>query len=360
MCTSVSNKRLEGEKVSSEEASVNDIICGRGTKYCSHEGNKRYHLLVGMHCTAYSKAECKEDKTQLSRNIVASLRESGVRFIQKSGKGWIEIGDKKAWEKTSQLLREMVAKGNHKTVYQKRKFDKELKKKERSKRFKAIPIQQPHSSEAQEDFLSRSVSFVSNPSVISAASSISYNNTNGTEFRNPTTLTNYPARDLYSVEALNRLAFHKPIQIPASIHDFNVQNVNDSYYMIGASRPVRPLIHFTRSSFNQDDLPLSRSLDVASHNKITPITSYLEQQTSHAGFSPEAACLPYKSHSIASSEMSHHTQTTGLNPHFNSDHEAYLLRQFKTNPMIQTGKNLTDLTGPQSRGYDSLYYGTRY
>lgn len=41
---------------------------------------------------------------------------------------WVDIGEKKAWEKTSQLLREMVSKGDHPTVYQKRKWDKELKR----------------------------------------------------------------------------------------------------------------------------------------------------------------------------------------------------------------------------------------
>lgn len=76
----------------------------------------------------------------ISRSIVESLRESEIpsRFIQRCSREvdgkeiWIDIGDKKAWEKTSQLLREMASKGNHKTVYQKRKWDKEIKRRKRN------------------------------------------------------------------------------------------------------------------------------------------------------------------------------------------------------------------------------------
>lgn len=114
-----------------------DILCGRGTKYCHHRGNKRYHLLVQVHCGAYRQAQSKDDKTKISRSIVESLRNSSppARFIAKKdstkdgAETWYEIGNKRAWEKTSQLLREMVSKGNHKTVYQKRKWDKELRRK---------------------------------------------------------------------------------------------------------------------------------------------------------------------------------------------------------------------------------------
>jgi hypothetical protein len=52
------------------------------------------------------------------------------RFILKDANGlWCEIGDKKVREKTSQLLRETVAMGEHRTVYQKRKWEKLMKAK---------------------------------------------------------------------------------------------------------------------------------------------------------------------------------------------------------------------------------------
>ena len=98
--------------------------------------------MVEMNCAAYSQAQCKEEKTKISRTIVESLRNSvpPCRFLQKHEikkadqsveETWRDIGDKKAWQKTSQLLREMVSKGDHRTVYQKRKWDKQLRRIER-------------------------------------------------------------------------------------------------------------------------------------------------------------------------------------------------------------------------------------
>ncbi len=124
-----------------------------------------------MNCDAYRFAKSKDEKTNISRNIIKSLRNADPpsRFLQKAGTikdeeertttdnhnnngienndhyddgdqdtkidtdeketiVWEDIGDRRAILKTSQLLREMVAKGNHKTIYQKRKYDKEHKK----------------------------------------------------------------------------------------------------------------------------------------------------------------------------------------------------------------------------------------
>lgn len=93
-----------------------------------------------MNCDAYRRAKTKEEKTSISHSIVKTLREGNPpsRFLQKcetqeggneDQEVWEEIGDRKAWQKTSQLLREMVAKGHHRTVYQKRKFDKQVRNK---------------------------------------------------------------------------------------------------------------------------------------------------------------------------------------------------------------------------------------
>jgi hypothetical protein len=136
----------QGGDILASDITASDILCGRGTKYCNHDGNKRYHLMVSMRCIDYGQAESKEDKTKISRSIVEALRNSNSpsRFIQKSDRKdndgteiWQEVGNKKSWEKTSQLLREMVSKGAHKTIYQKRKFDKELRR-QRSKQGKKM------------------------------------------------------------------------------------------------------------------------------------------------------------------------------------------------------------------------------
>ena len=51
----------------------------------------------------------KSEKKEIARSIVATIRSRGGRFLRKctDGRvGWLEIGDKKAREKTSQALRE--------------------------------------------------------------------------------------------------------------------------------------------------------------------------------------------------------------------------------------------------------------
>ena len=108
---------------------VNDVLCGRGTKYCNQIGNKMYHTLVNHFILDYAAARNKTDKTNISKAIVDAVRNATPvgRFLTQSKDGvWFEIGDKKSREKTSQLLREtvMIGQTNHKTMYQKKKDDK--------------------------------------------------------------------------------------------------------------------------------------------------------------------------------------------------------------------------------------------
>jgi hypothetical protein len=48
----------------------------------------------------------KEEKTAISRSIVATIRNQQGRFLAERNKSWYDIGDAKATEKTSQALRE--------------------------------------------------------------------------------------------------------------------------------------------------------------------------------------------------------------------------------------------------------------
>jgi len=87
-------------------------------------------MLVKHFEPEYSKATCKDDKTKISRAIVAAVRNAkwAGRFLQKCEQEemiWFELGDRKAWEKTSQLLREYVSMGQHRTAYQSRKYKKD-------------------------------------------------------------------------------------------------------------------------------------------------------------------------------------------------------------------------------------------
>lgn len=67
-----------------------------------------YRSLVQGHQDGYLHA-VKSEKKEIARSIVATIRSRGGRFLRKctDGRvGWLEIGDKKAREKTSQALRE--------------------------------------------------------------------------------------------------------------------------------------------------------------------------------------------------------------------------------------------------------------
>ncbi len=112
---------------------VNDVLCGRGTKYCTHAGNQSYHALVKHFIPDYASCRKKTEKTGIAKAIVDAVYNSKPpgRFLTKFKNGsFSEMENSRAREKTSQLLREnvMIGKTNHRTMYQKKKFDKFMKK----------------------------------------------------------------------------------------------------------------------------------------------------------------------------------------------------------------------------------------
>jgi hypothetical protein len=85
--------------------------CGRGGLTNHHKGNKRFRDIVALHRPDYVRAP-KIQKPSVARVIVRAIRngEPPGRFLRKDerlGK-WVDIGDKKAAEKTSQALREKI------------------------------------------------------------------------------------------------------------------------------------------------------------------------------------------------------------------------------------------------------------
>ncbi|KAL7534378.1 hypothetical protein ACHAXR_008200 [Thalassiosira sp. AJA248-18] len=84
-----------------------DVINGRGQGVQHHLGNTNYRMLVSSNKGLYAKC-AKTDKVKISKGIVAAVRELGGRFLEldKNSGLFLDIGDKKAWEKTSQSLRE--------------------------------------------------------------------------------------------------------------------------------------------------------------------------------------------------------------------------------------------------------------
>ncbi|KAL7529676.1 hypothetical protein ACHAWF_007127 [Thalassiosira exigua] len=87
---------------------LRDVLNGRGMGVQHHPGNEKYRALV---LSTYAKCP-STDKMKISKGNVASVRELGGRFLQwnKCTKTYNDIGDQKAFEKTSQALREGLTK----------------------------------------------------------------------------------------------------------------------------------------------------------------------------------------------------------------------------------------------------------
>jgi hypothetical protein len=88
-------------------ARENDVMCGRGGETNHHPGNMRYRQLVKACQPAYIAAK-RRDKPKIAEKIVHAVRKLNGRFIKKDPikNIWIDVGNKKAREKTSQALRE--------------------------------------------------------------------------------------------------------------------------------------------------------------------------------------------------------------------------------------------------------------
>jgi hypothetical protein len=87
---------------------VSDVLCGRGGLTNNAPGNVFFRRLVRMKQESYLLAT-KREKAGVAREIVDMVRalDPPGRFLKKDSNGvWVEIGDRKAREKTSQALRE--------------------------------------------------------------------------------------------------------------------------------------------------------------------------------------------------------------------------------------------------------------
>lgn len=94
----------------------NDVIFGRGGASNNHVGNRRYRALVAERQPEYVNAR-KRDKAEIAREIVRTVTGVwGGLFLRKldadeAGPGgavnrWVDVGENRAREKTSQALRE--------------------------------------------------------------------------------------------------------------------------------------------------------------------------------------------------------------------------------------------------------------
>mmetsp|Transcript_2271 Transcript_2271/g.3517 ORF Transcript_2271/g.3517 Transcript_2271/m.3517 type:complete len:159 (+) Transcript_2271:144-620(+) len=90
----------------------NDVLSGRGGGVNSHPGNKRYRdLVISVKAEYLSPRTRKMQKSHIAANIVRMIRQQSDppgRFLKMDASTgmWHEIGDKSAFRKTGQALRE--------------------------------------------------------------------------------------------------------------------------------------------------------------------------------------------------------------------------------------------------------------
>lgn len=84
-----------------------DVLCGRGGLINKHFGNVVYRKVVDFNKPFYQSVH-KKHRILVSQSIVQSILNCGGRFLimRAKGKAWIELGYKRAVQKTSQALRE--------------------------------------------------------------------------------------------------------------------------------------------------------------------------------------------------------------------------------------------------------------
>jgi hypothetical protein len=88
--------------------SDSSVICGRGKATYKHPGNFRLRMLASTFAADYSQAERKLAKSCIVAKIVAEIRQEGGSFCKYEKGEWFEIGDCKAREKVSALLRDLL------------------------------------------------------------------------------------------------------------------------------------------------------------------------------------------------------------------------------------------------------------
>ena len=87
-----------------------DVLCGRGGLINKHAGNIAYRKVVDYNKPYYQSVK-KKHRILVSQSIVQTILNNGGRFLILGSRGatWMEIGFKRAVQKTSQALRERMS-----------------------------------------------------------------------------------------------------------------------------------------------------------------------------------------------------------------------------------------------------------
>jgi hypothetical protein len=81
--------------------SKQDILCGSGKSFFSHEGNRRFRGIVAKYISPYIKAPQRTKRSHIVKAVVHETLETGARFLKKSENkhDWYDGGGKFATEK---------------------------------------------------------------------------------------------------------------------------------------------------------------------------------------------------------------------------------------------------------------------
>jgi hypothetical protein len=91
------------------ELHPSDIVCGRGAPTNYHQGNEEFRYIVEDYQTSYLCAK-RSDKPGVAFKLLEVVKSRGGRFLKRqkaSGRqAWTEVGEKQAYEKACQALRD--------------------------------------------------------------------------------------------------------------------------------------------------------------------------------------------------------------------------------------------------------------
>jgi hypothetical protein len=75
-----------------------DVLLGRGKIIQNHEGNLRFRRLIQSQMTRYQHSP-KCDKTEIAKQVVLAINNTGGRFLKQTDEGWTEVAMEIAREK---------------------------------------------------------------------------------------------------------------------------------------------------------------------------------------------------------------------------------------------------------------------
>ncbi|CAB9526619.1 Transfer protein [Seminavis robusta] len=108
--------RSKAEEIIAQDPSTNpdtlidlptrsDVLLGKGKPIQFSSGNQRLMTIIDGYLDQYHNHCSKQEKTELTFEIVRMLKDSGVRFLSKDSGIWLEVSDELARGKISYMFR---------------------------------------------------------------------------------------------------------------------------------------------------------------------------------------------------------------------------------------------------------------